>query len=430
VAGCEAGVWAAALLALSPLFFAQSSLVFLDLTAAFFTTIAILFVLDRRWGMFAAAASLAVLSKETAVVMLAVVWAFMLFRRKERRAIAWALAALPVVPLIAWAIYYHGHTGFWTGNAGYLQYNLYSAVAPLHILRSLVARLAEIFFQGFEWLLVLTALAGIAWSKRKPRPSLPTASLDQTAGLDRAIAAKRAYRPGLGHDFGDFLFLAWGLIAVYVLMLSVVGGAILPRYMLPAFPVFFVMCVAYLMEMPMRAKRVACVVIAACFVAAWFINPPYPFPYEDNAAYADFVHLHQRAAHYLESLPGHPVILTAWPATDELEQPFLGYVTRRLKVSAVQDFSPGAFAGAAGFDVLYLYSRQWAPPRNLLITFRPLRAISRRFYEYRPQVQPAALALRFHLKLVQEFRDRGQWVRIYRVKRQPPSAARRFPARR
>ncbi|MDE3179976.1 MAG: glycosyltransferase family 39 protein, partial [Acidobacteriota bacterium] len=392
VASRETGIWAAALLALSPLFYAQSSLVFLDLTAALFTTLALLCVLEGRWKTFAAAASLAVLSKETAVVLLLAIWLYLWFRRKESRRRVWAYSVLPVIPLAAWAVFYHSRTGFWTGNATYLQYNLYSAITPLHILRSLIARLGEVFFQGFNWLVVLGAAAGIRYSRKR--------------GDDVEGAAR-----------GDFLFLALALIAVYVLMLSVVGGAILPRYMLPVFPVFYVLAVSYIQKLPRRSARALCLVVVACFALAWRINPPYPFPYEDNVSYADFIRLHQRAAHYLESLPGNPVILTAWPATDELKTPFLGYVSRPLPVAAVTDFARGSFSKPPRFDVLYLYSRQWSPRWNLLTAFGPFRTFRQRFYDAPPQADPAKLAARFHLEFLQEFTSRGQWVRLYASER-------------
>lgn len=397
VAGREAGLWAAALLALSPLFFAQSSLVFLDLTAALFTTLALLFALERRWAAFALTVSLAVLSKETAVVALLAVWALMLVRRREREIRAWAFSIVPIVLLAAWALFYHNRTGFWTGNADYLQYNLYSAFTPLHVARAFLARFAEIFAQGFNWLVVAAAVTGIWWM-RKREPVAPPDS----AGIARE-----------DRIFGDFKFLTLALIAVYILMLSVVGGAILPRYMLPVFPVFYVLAVAFIFLLPKPAARVICCVAAACFVAAWFINPPYPFPYEDNLSYTTFIHLHERAADYLESLPGAPVILTAWPATDELRQPALGYVRRPLRVAQVDDFTPPCFARAPRFDVLYLYSRKWDPTDNWLTSLRPLRAISQQFYDYQPAARPGELAPRFHLRLVKEFDRKGQWVKIY-----------------
>ncbi|MGH9354410.1 MAG: ArnT family glycosyltransferase [Terriglobia bacterium] len=406
IAGREAGAWAAALLALSPLFFAQSSLVFLDLTAALFTTLALLSALDRRWGGFALMASLAVLSKETAVVVLPAVWTLMLVRRKERGIGAWAVSIVPVIPLAAWALYYHSRTGFWTGNAEYLQYNLYSAFTPLHICRSFLARTAEVFVQGFNWIVVAAAVAGILWMRR--RASAAIVCEREPAASSGANEARG------GSGFGDFAFLTLALIAVYILMLSVVGGAILPRYMLPVFPAFYVLAAAFIFALPKSLARCVCCVVAVCFVASWFINPPYPFPYEDNLSYATFIRLHERAAGYLESLPGDPVILTAWPATDELRQPSLGYVRRPLRVAPVDDFTPARFARVPRFDVLYLYSRKWEPPHNWLATFRPLRAVSRRFYDYQPPAQPGVIAARFHLKLIKEFNSRGQWVKIYR----------------
>ena len=76
LASREIAAWSALLLALSPLFFAQSTLAHLDLAAALFTTLAVLFLLGDQPWLFALAASLAVLSKETAVVLLPVVWLY------------------------------------------------------------------------------------------------------------------------------------------------------------------------------------------------------------------------------------------------------------------------------------------------------------------------------------------------------------------
>src|SRR5579862_1184859 len=60
IANAEIAFWTALLLALSPMFFAQTTLVHLDLGAALFTTLAVLFFLDGRPWLFALAASLAV----------------------------------------------------------------------------------------------------------------------------------------------------------------------------------------------------------------------------------------------------------------------------------------------------------------------------------------------------------------------------------
>jgi 4-amino-4-deoxy-L-arabinose transferase-like glycosyltransferase len=401
VASREVAAWSAVLLALSPLFFAQSTLAHLDLAAALFTTLGVLFLLGEQYWFFALAASLAVLSKETAAVLLPVTWLYAWRRRRGSTAerppslTPWVALAAPLVPLAAWALYYHHVTGYWTGNREYLSYNLYSTLSPARAFWSLLRRVYELFFGGFNWLLSAGALLGFWWGRKH-------------AKLDPArVAEGPPWRPGI--------FLTAGLVAIYLLLLSVVGGAVLPRYLLPVLPLFYLVAVALVMRLPRFPARLICTAAAACFVWAWFINPPYPFPFEDNLAYADFIRLHEQAAHYLEAQPGQPRILTAWPATDELAQPFLGYARRPLRVVPVQGFASQDFADvpAESFDLLYLYSRKWEPPGNWVRRFPEWLRVQGRYFDYRPQIAAGDLVARYHLRLLAEFERRGQWARIY-----------------
>jgi len=404
VARSETALWACLLLALSPLFFAQSSLAFLDLPAALTTTVAVWALLRRRMAWFAVAASLSVLTKETAIVIVPVALAFAWRARKDLRKSDWLWLVTPVLPLGVWAVYYHHVTGFWTGNPQYLQYNLYSTLEPGRIAISLLRRLYQVFIAGFNWLLVVVALLGYRWMKRA-----------------RARKDGNGARPNdamTGGARSEFFFLSIGLTIVDIAMLSSVGGAVLPRYLLPMFPCFYLALTLLVEALPRRAMQIALVLITACFVASWFFNPPYPFAYENNLAYADFIHLHQQAAEWLVAQPGDPRILTAWPATDELDHPELGYVKKPLRVVGVRGFTPQDFrkVSAGSFDLLYLYSRKWDPPNNWLRRF-PLIA---RTDEYSPPIAPRFLAFRFQLRLLATFRGHGQWVRIYAKQQSPP----------
>ena len=397
----EIATWSAVLLGLSPLFFAQSSLAHLDLAAALFTTLAILALLQRRLWVFAVTASLAALSKETAVVLLPVAWIFAWHRGRARQGTPpkriWIALTVPLLPLAAWAAYYHHTTGYWTGNREYLAYNFYSTLIPGRIFWSLLRRLYEIFIGGFNWLLAAGAVLG-AWWGRKRDPSQPAPGSGTPPVLQR-----------------DFLLLAGGLTALYVGMLSAVGGAILPRYLLPVFPPLILAAVMFVSRLLKPVARAVCTAAGICFVWAWFLNPPYPFPFEDNLAYADFARLHQQAARFLESLPSQPRILTAWPASDELTRPFLGYVRHPLRVVSVQGFTADDFKNASPeyFDYLYLYSRKWEPRYNWLVEFPQLPRVQEHYFDYGPQVDDEVLVARFKLKLLAQFKQRGQWVRIY-----------------
>jgi hypothetical protein len=155
--------------------------------------------------------------------------------------------------------------------------------------------------------------------------------------------------------------------------------------------------------------------VAVCFVGSWFINPPYPFPFEDNLAYADFINLHEKAAHFLEAQPNQPRILTAWPASDELARPFLGYVHNPLRVVQVPGFATSEFANVPPetFDLLYLYSRRWEPPGNWLQRYPAWLRIQGRYFDYQPQSDARAVVARYHLRLLAQMERRGQWVQIY-----------------
>jgi 4-amino-4-deoxy-L-arabinose transferase-like glycosyltransferase len=483
VANREIGCWSVLLLALSPLFFAQSVLAHLDLAAGMFTLLALLALLGGHPWRFALASTAAVLSKETAVVLLPVAWLFAWWQHKRANgplARAWWVACLaPLVVLVAWMGFYHHATGFWTGNREYLHYNLYSTLNPVRVLLTLLRRLYETFVSGFNWLLTAGALAGIGWARRNrvraaleapvisakagihwapsrimPRWSFPRKRESRFFGTDvdprPSASSGQAFRGG--DDTGRvlfqvsegsttlqgratldasseeslpnqpqpsvlrrFFFLGGWLTAAYLVMLSLTGGAVLPRYLLPVFPPLVLIAVILIWRLPRRVARSVVVLAAGCFVWAWFLNPPYPFPFEDNLAYADFIRLHQQAAQLLEARAGNRRILTTWPASDELAHPFLGYVRHPLNVVAVEGFGRREFPNVSpeSFDSLYLYSRRWEPANNWLRRFPWLQRIQERYFEYQPQIPERELAARYHLRLLASFERRGHWVRIY-----------------
>jgi 4-amino-4-deoxy-L-arabinose transferase-like glycosyltransferase len=427
VANQEVRCWSVLLLALSPLFFAQSVLAHLDLAAGLFTLLALLALLDERPWHFALASTCAVLSKETAVVLLPVAWIFLWWQhRRAARSLSptwWVVCFAPLAVLVAWACFYHQATGFWTGNHQYLRYNFYSTLNPVRMLLTLLRRLYETFVGGFNWLLTAGAIAGIRWAQRnkigEPQGEVAQAAGDMTTLPAHTTASEASEESAQNQPRSNilrrFVFLGGWLTTAYLVMLSMVGGAVLPRYLLPIFPPLVLIAVILIWRLPRPAARSIMVFTAGCFVWAWFLNPPYPFPFEDNLAYADFIRLHEQAAQFLEAQPGNRRILTAWPASDELARPILGYVRQPLNVVALEGFGRHEFHSVSprSFDCLYLYSRRWEPSNNWLKIFPWLQRLQQRYFEYQPQIQEQELAETYHLRLLASFKRRGQWVRIY-----------------
>jgi hypothetical protein len=329
--------------------------------------------------------------------------------------------------LVAWAGFYHQATGFWMGNHQYLRYNLYSTLNPVRMLLTSLRRLYETFVGGFNWLLTAGAIAAILWTQRNKIGEAPgevaQAVGDKTTLPAQATASEASEESVQNQPRSNilrrFVFLGGWLTMAYLVMLSMVGGAVLPRYLLPIFPPLVLIAVILIWRLPRPAARSIMVFTAGCFVWAWFLNPPYPFPFEDNLAYADFIRLHEQAAQFLEAQPGNRRILTAWPASDELARPILGYVRQPLNVVAMEGFGRHEFhrVSPESFDCLYLYSRRWEPANNWLRSFPWLQRLQQRYFEYQPQIPEQELAERYHLRLLASFERRRQWVRVY-VKQQ------------
>src|SRR5205085_577873 len=96
---------------------------------------------------------------------------------------------------------------------------------------------------------------------------------------------------------------------------------------LPVLPLVVVVWVSTIWRR-VPAWPLAIALVCAAFLYRSEVNPPYSFPWEENLAYRDFILLHRDAAHYLDEHSGDARVLTTWPATDELKNPYYGYTSR------------------------------------------------------------------------------------------------------
>ena len=159
--------------------------------------------------------------------------------------------------------------------------------------------------------------------------------------------------------------------------------------------------------------------VCAAFVAALFWNPPYGFSPEDNLAYRDYILLHQHAEEFVEARYPMARVLTAWPASDELTHPYLGYVTRPMRVVRVEDFSAEQLLAAtddrSAFEVALLFSTKYEPPHPWFEHWRVWQQWKTRFFGYHRDLAPAAAAEILGGKLVYvETRD-GQWAAVVEI---------------
>ncbi len=148
-------------------------------------------------------------------------------------------------------------------------------------------------------------------------------------------------------------------------------------------------------------------------IAANFINPIYPFPFENNLAYLSFVSLNQQAADFVEtSYPGG-TIATTFPLAGALRRPDFGYVRQPLKVREIDNFQAASIAPLAANppDALILYSVAWDPME--ILKNKRVEEFLRAHYGYQPDMTGLELAVALHMHSVSRWTERGQWIEVF-----------------
>ncbi|MGZ4829614.1 MAG: ArnT family glycosyltransferase [Candidatus Angelobacter sp.] len=390
--------------AVFPIFFVQSSLTHADLTAAAFTLWGIRLYIEGRVWPSQLAFCLAVLSKETAVItpLAFALWEVMQPRddNGQSRIQRAATALVPVLPLLGWLIYHHQATGRFFGNADFYQYNVTRALNPLRFLLALVQRIWHLF--GIMNMLALTAATAVAMF-------FPPAT--DSSGERPRIAVPVQLQFAL-------------VMLAHLLTFSLLGGALLTRYLLPAYPLVIMIGMSTLRRRISRWEWPAALMVIV-FVLGLFFDPPYRFAPEDNLTYKDFVDLHFKAAKFLEQHEQNSTVLTTWPATDELTRPYLGYVGQSFPLVQVHDFTVEEMIKArqmrSKYQVAYLFStKNDVPP---WIHSERWEKLNRRFFGSHVDVSPELAAEFLHGKIVFLAQSKAEWVAILEMDQPSPVAS-------
>src|SRR5580704_8351864 len=406
--------WTTLLTGLYPIWFAQSSLAQADIFAAACSLWGLVYALPSRSPSHSAGRgpsvnhvpwvaalwfSAAALCKETAIVIpltLAAVNVAEGFRvGAATRTKLWREAAwfsICILTLSGWYAYHYAKTGFLFGNPEYLRYNAEATLTPLRILVAFGHRILHLAAHMNLFVPVLMAFAALLLS---PRPD--------AEGHDRASLAPSVQMRIF------FLLLA------NAVLFSVLGGALLTRYLLPMYPLVLLVAVTTFYRRVPFWQGMA-VLSAAAFVVGLFVNPPYGFAPEDNLAYARVVRMHESAITQLAKLYPGATVLSAWPATDELSRPELGYVKHPWDVVAIDDFSAGQIARAAqepqAYSTALVFSTKYDPDSPLEKLSG--EALDERYFGLHHDLPPEEIARQLGGDLVWKRDDDGMWIALIR----------------
>jgi len=126
--------------------------------------------------------------------------------------------------------------------------------------------------------------------------------------------------------------------------------------------------------------------------------------------------LHQHAEDFVEARYPMSRVLTAWPASDELARPYLGYVTRPMRVFRIEDFTVEHLMAASdlrtNFDVALVFSTKYEPPHSWFERWRTWQRWKTEFFGYHRDLPPAAAAQILGGRLVYSEVRHGQWIGV------------------
>jgi Dolichyl-phosphate-mannose-protein mannosyltransferase len=423
VANSSVAIAATLCTAVYPVFFAQSSLAQVDLAAAGLIFWGLSAYLEERRLPTVLWFSLAALAKETAILapfalagweiigLLASkssprkLWLGSDGQRREQndqtknfgppRRIASLL--IPAIPLAIWYGYHYARMGYVFGNPEFFRYNVAATLNPARFFLALAMRVWQISGYLHLWVLTLAMLLAM-WM-------LPP------------LQDSTSERPRIGIPVQMIFYV---VILAYAVGMSLIGGAVLARYMLPAVPLVIIVSVSTLWRR-VAFWPVVVAFVALSFVAAWFWNPPYGFSPEDNLAYRDYVLLHEDSEQFLEARYPMARVLTAWPASDEVTRPWLGYITRPMSVVRIEDFSLDEMLSAADFrqhyDVALVFSTKYEPGPARWDQWRGWTELKTRFFGFHRDLPAAAAAQILGGRIVFSEQRRGQWVAVIEMDR-------------
>jgi hypothetical protein len=362
------------LLFLCPLFYAQSMMALLDMPAMAFTALALLLFLQNRFRACALACVVLVMVKETGLIAPLVFGGWLLFERRapgdDRRDVLWFL--LPVGVLAVWLCALRHFTGHWFGNSGFTQYNAVYTLEPVRLLFALARRIYYLFIGSGHF--IGTAIFLYAW-KRMP------------------LLRDRPWR------------IALTLAAAQTLTVTVLGGAVLERYLLPVLPILYSAFALAAGALAVKTRRFAIGALAAALIAANVVNPPYPFPFENNLMFVNFIDIARQAAFAADTY-SQPVT-TTFPMTTALANPRNGYLMLPHRTHEIPDFRLETIAPLMDHPppVMLVYNTEFDPWG--ITGTEIFQWFLAKYYDYERPMSAPEIARLLHMRISREWESRG-----------------------
>jgi 4-amino-4-deoxy-L-arabinose transferase-like glycosyltransferase len=364
--GQKVGIIAALLLLFSPLFFAQSGIVQIEIVFTALSIITIYFAIKSELVWYIISGNLLVLTKEPAILIIISILIYKFMKNSKKLLIY----SIPLFIFALWMITNKFVFGWFLYPQSVSYFNFSTS-----LLLTFFERFKEIFVWDYKWILTLIISISI---------------------LKFYVSGKKIKIKSLLKT-ENFVFL---LIVLFINILnSLIGKFFLIRYILVLYPIFFI---AGSNALNYVLKKNTIIIFVTLFLIGLFINRwegnrtnSCGCELESNLEYLDLIETHKNSTLYIETNFPNSTVLTTWPQSRELTLPFLGYIKSPVYVKTVSEelitcTRISYFNGSLNGVNLICYSPQAHQPEKLLEIIKNL-----------------------NLTLIKRFEKNGKYTEIY-----------------
>src|SRR3989344_1168104 len=419
----KVGVISSLILLFTPIFISYSTLFYLEVPLMAFSVMAIYFALKNKNYLSIIFGSLAVLTKETGIIIAFAIFCVKLLKEKNFKSLIYLI---PVFVFFLWLLtnklYY-----------GYFMYPISTSLIYLYPIKNLVNAIAELknlFFDQFRWILPSIIILSLINknSFKKNKYYLTFCFIISLISFISIFFLKslnlNTYYPNI-NDYFDLLQEFSFLFAVlfFLLLINIkeffniyakkelywiciplifmIGAHFLiipfaPRYVLPIYPLLFLLF-GFSINKVFRKYSYIFVLIFIILSVTLFTGDRLlvGFALEDNLESRDFIKVRQLGASYLEDNFPNATILTSFPLSSDLSYPYGKYVKKSLNLVTMEPH-PG---------IIYKNYTQYIDPETVPKKEINLSLID--VYYYSPQQFPNKktedIADKLNLTLIKKF---------------------------
>jgi 4-amino-4-deoxy-L-arabinose transferase-like glycosyltransferase len=299
-----AGLFAALFLFGTPLYFTQAGLVLGDLPITALGVMSIYYALREKYGVFLFCSIYMVLVKETSIAILMALWLYVFWTKKNQPDIKRKLLfhSIPILILGIFFLWQRLATGSVFPNP-YMDYN-------------------QVFYFPWSharWVIRWTLIEQYRWV------------LCGLVLVHFLVCRRRAWKKE---------YILFALIGLFYM------GAFcflffMTRYILPFLPYLCLAGAAAIVALTRNrgVQAAVTVIILIAFGDKFYGHYTGYSNYGEDLQYTDMIAIHQEACRYIENNYENPNVVTLYPVSLMLQEPYLGYVSKPIPVvSCEQDF--------------------------------------------------------------------------------------------